>query len=329
VDNQTELKLLFKEYVNNIFIRTYLAAQTFVRIIIAIWALRNNNISLDFLPSIFIYGALADFISSFFAIPIITLFQQIKYARFLGHFVFSFILVFGIVGQIIFWDEFNSNFNFIAVDYLIYTHEILGTLKESMPIYHVTAGIIFITFLLSIFTYKNPLHKPSMKLLIAGFILSITIGRIYDSNKIGPKENSFAHEISKNGPYEFFYAFFSNSLNYTQFYSVISSGNALKITRDKLQNSSVTYLNNKNLSRNIANPNKMSKKNVVIIMVESLNADFLQTFGNNDNITPELDKISKRKYAIYQYLCYWNKNRKRFRSSYTINPTIARLINNT
>jgi hypothetical protein len=31
----------------------------------------------------------------------------------------------------VFWDEFGARFNFIAVDYLVYTHEVLGNIGES------------------------------------------------------------------------------------------------------------------------------------------------------------------------------------------------------
>lgn len=37
----------------------------------------------------------------------------------------TFILVFTFFAEITFWDEFKTRFNFIAVDYLIYTHEVV------------------------------------------------------------------------------------------------------------------------------------------------------------------------------------------------------------
>ena len=37
-----------------------------------------------------------------------------------------FLLLFTAVAEWIFWDEFASRFNFIAVDYLVYTHEVIG-----------------------------------------------------------------------------------------------------------------------------------------------------------------------------------------------------------
>ena len=46
----------------------------------------------------------------------------------------TFCLLFGVVSEIIFWQEFTTRFNFIAVDYLIYTHEVMGNILESYPV---------------------------------------------------------------------------------------------------------------------------------------------------------------------------------------------------
>lgn len=45
-------------------------------------------------------------------------------------------------GEIIFWDEFNVRYNFIAVDYLVYTNEVLGNIWESYNIQLIGAAVI-------------------------------------------------------------------------------------------------------------------------------------------------------------------------------------------
>ena len=42
-------------------------------------------------------------------------------------------LVFVSVAEFVFWNEFASRFNFIAVDYLVYTNEVIGNIRESYP----------------------------------------------------------------------------------------------------------------------------------------------------------------------------------------------------
>src|SRR5262245_59690806 len=41
------------------------------------------------------------------------------------------LMVFVGAGELVFWNEFASRFNFIAVDYLIYTNEVIGNIRES------------------------------------------------------------------------------------------------------------------------------------------------------------------------------------------------------
>jgi hypothetical protein len=37
-----------------------------------------------------------------------------------------YVLLFAAIAEWFFWDEFGARFNFIAVDYLVYTHEVIG-----------------------------------------------------------------------------------------------------------------------------------------------------------------------------------------------------------
>ena len=40
-----------------------------------------------------------------------------------------------------FWEEFQTRFNFIAVDYLVYTTEVIGNIRESYPVAAILAGL--------------------------------------------------------------------------------------------------------------------------------------------------------------------------------------------
>jgi len=51
------------------------------------------------------------------------------------------LLLFGAVAEITFWMEFSTRFNFIALDYLIYTHEVIGNIRESYPVGLILAAI--------------------------------------------------------------------------------------------------------------------------------------------------------------------------------------------
>lgn len=46
-----------------------------------------------------------------------------------------FIMLFTAISEWLFWDEFSVRFNFIAVDYLVYSDEVLNNILESYPVY--------------------------------------------------------------------------------------------------------------------------------------------------------------------------------------------------
>ena len=294
-----ELKTILQDYYNNIFVRTYLVVQTIIRLALCVFAISRHQIYLSNIPLIMIHGLMADIISTFFAIPIIVVLQQcnVQYiSKFFSIFfsiIFASILVFLAVSQIGFWDEFNTNFNFIAVDYLVYTHEVIGTLQESLPLFEIIAGIIFVSLLLGIWIYKRSslIQSPNMKLAIAGFVAAITIGQIYDSERVGQGNNKFAHELSKNGPYEFVYAYYNNALDYTRFYPSITSNVALDFVRTKLKTDNTTFITEDSIERNIRS-NSSGKPNIILITVESLSAEYLTHFGSKEAVTPYLDKLA-------------------------------------
>ena len=60
------------------------------------------------------------------------------------------VLLFVAVSEWTFWEEFRARFNFIAVDYLVYTTEVIGNIRESYPVGWIlsalalVAGVLFI-----------------------------------------------------------------------------------------------------------------------------------------------------------------------------------------
>ncbi len=55
-----------------------------------------------------------------------------------------------------FGEEFSTRFNFIAVDYLIYTHEVLRNIWESYPVVWLIIGVASLALVLSIFIERYP-----------------------------------------------------------------------------------------------------------------------------------------------------------------------------
>ncbi len=203
-------------------------------------------------------------------------------------FVFCFGLFFISFSEFLFWNEFHSRFNFIAVDYLIYTNEVLSNLKESFPMGKILLLIFtlssFVTFLVS----KIKFQAPSFTGLLSRknlFLAGVILFPLLFITSIGPwlenhDENFHDDQISRNGIYEFVRAFRSNKIEYKAFYKTIDSSQAKEIVGQA----------KKDLTPSILSLSK--KPNIVMIVVESLGAKFIKDLGGNPDATPFLNTLS-------------------------------------
>ncbi len=306
---------MIKELFNLTIVKIYLVFQLFTRLAMCFYGLWEHQIFLSNLPAILVLGFLNDLVSMSYFLPIILIliiiFRKL-FARFpilyhifycAAYFSIILLLIFNSVAEVIFWDEFGTKFNFIAVDYLIYTNEIIGTLRESLPLIEILVTLIIIaamiTFCLRKYILSNTKDLAAKNYVIYAVLLvclSFIAFNFYDSSKIKLSNNRYAQELSKNGPIEFFSAFYNNILDYNKLYPVISSERALEVVRSKLTQQNQKFLTENNIERlltpkAVASHNQ-KKYNIILITVESLSSEFMGKFGNKENITPNLDKLA-------------------------------------
>lgn len=213
-----------------------------------------------------------------------------------------FILLFNAVSEWFFWEEFTVRYNFIAVDYLVYTTEVIGNIKESYPVGWI-AAIIALLAIITVFTFRLKLTKgfirrPSFfqRSIVAILFLFVVIsGFLFlDSNLRHFSKNEYVNELAGNGLFEFGTAFNHNELDFYGFYQTIPDKEAFTILRKELSSpvSRFTDSNIFNIEREIAYHEPERKMNVVLISIESLSASFMNEFGSNSNITPHLDSLA-------------------------------------
>ncbi len=61
------------------------------------------------------------------------------------------------LSEYFFWSEFGVRYNFIAVDYLVYTNEVVGNIMESYPVIPMTLGIVVVTLLVTWYFFRREL----------------------------------------------------------------------------------------------------------------------------------------------------------------------------
>jgi phosphoglycerol transferase MdoB-like AlkP superfamily enzyme len=107
--------------------------------------------------------------------------------------------------------------------------------------------------------------------------------------------NNYVNELAGNGLYEFGAAFWNNSIDYDQFYLRRNERQNFAQLRKMLQAPNTTFTGDSlSIDRVIKNDSPEHKWNVVLISVESLSADYLQYFGNKENITPHFDSLIEK-----------------------------------
>ncbi|WP_425360416.1 MULTISPECIES: sulfatase-like hydrolase/transferase [unclassified Candidatus Tisiphia] len=306
---------MIKTLFNFPIVRIYLIFQFITRVLLSSYALWQQQITISDLVSIFVIGTLNDLISLCYFLPIILLLiigfhkllarHKLLYLSccFIGYFCTIALLIFITIAEIIFWDEFGVRFNFIAVDYLIYTNEIIGTVKESLPYIEILLAIIVIALLINFYLRKYIINQASTIInskkyilcTIMLFFFSLLAFNFYNPNKIDINSNKYAIELARNGHYQFFSAFFNNSLDYNSFYPVIDKKRALDIVRNSLSKNEELYSDDSTIARYIkANSSNNKKYNIIFITVESLSSEFMGKFGNQQNITPNLDRLAEQ-----------------------------------
>jgi phosphoglycerol transferase MdoB-like AlkP superfamily enzyme len=216
-------------------------------------------------------------------------------------FLVIFLLLFNAISEWFFWDEFSVRYNFIAVDYLVYTNEVLGNIKESYPIPAIVTIVLIITT--GIFLLMRPLIKRSVysaSSFLSRTVIAIILLALTALNYFFVKEewrnfskNEYANELAGNGIFQFGNAFWHNELDFFKFYKTLPEKEAFTIVKQDLAsaNSKFTSDDVYNIERQISYPEPEVRHNVVLISVESLSGDFMKALGGEKNITPFLDSL--------------------------------------
>jgi len=221
------------------------------------------------------------------------------------------IILINSVSEWFFWDEFQVRYNFIAVDYLVYTTEVLNNIWQSYPVeilipLLVLVDLIIIYFsrriiLKSIaaeFTFWQKIKKGGCYLvaaLLAFFLVSGSAGNI--------SANKYNSELAGNGFYTLFEAFWSNVINYNEFYLTANNNQNFQLLRNRLTTADSRFTGDSptDIGRIISYAGTPQKYNVILITVESLSADYMAHFGSERDITPNLDSLADQSIFATRY----------------------------
>ena len=232
-----------------------------------------------------------------------------------GAFLFSFWKI----SEILFWEEFGVRFNFIAVDYLVYTTEVVKNIKESynLPLIFLVVFALAVGLFL-LWRRLGYVHRwevgaaadasprwrgivillaPLALLLAYSFFLGRRDLRLADQAHADAGErivaglrhmgdpqpgwaNSYDTELAKNGEYAFLAAFWANQLEWKRFYP--SRPDAVAQLRELLlkQGGAAVSADHNDITRQVSPVGPPRRLNVIQITIESLSAEFLGCYGS-------------------------------------------------
>lgn len=296
------------------FVACFVLLSFLIRSSLLVLSIHKIDFSLISLVKIYGIGLVFDFGVAFYLVFPYTVYLLLMPERlyktslnrvitYIGFFITLLIIVFSFFAEITFWQEFESRFNFIAVDYLIYTYEVINNINESYPLPILILGmLIFCSFLFYLFykfkVFQVTFHQKTTflkRLSFTGIIFSfIGIFTVMIDNSVAEKNsNRYQNELSKAGIYSFFAAFKNNELSYDHFYQLISTDKAFSKMRLDLYGGNSTFTGNQHsIRRKISAKGNELKPNVIMITIESFSADFMNAFGGNQNLTPVLDSLA-------------------------------------
>lgn len=209
-------------------------------------------------------------------------------------------LLFVAVAEWTFWEEFQTRFNFIAVDYLVYTTEVVGNIRESYPVGAILAvlgavgAVVFFATRHWRAVVGDRAAFAARTVVALGWLAAGALGTWLVTGEMkDQRSNAYVNELAGNGIYQFFAAYRSASLDYDRFYRTVPLQEAFAVVRRGLATPDARFDGRDGIARRIHNAAPERRLNVVLISVESLSADFSGTYGRVPSLTPNLDALSR------------------------------------
>ncbi|MCT4635970.1 MAG: LTA synthase family protein [Rickettsiales bacterium] len=306
------LKIL-NSLANSTILILFLAFNALSRLVLLSFALYEGQVDfniLDFLQVMGL-GVINDLVAAFYILAPLAFLallvpknksKILKSITYCFYFFVVLALGFLIISEFTFWLEFSTRFNFIAVDYLVYTHEVIGNITQSYPV----PLILSLLFFSAVIIYYN-LHsriRSDLEALLSfreKLVLLVSLSCIvtlsfsfYNPKITDVKENNYLNELSKNGLYNLFSAFRNNSIDYLSFYSTRDQDLAFKELSNYITLKDQELIEPKLLERHIEAKGPQKNYNVVLITIESLSSEFLTNLVNDKSITPVINDLIEK-----------------------------------
>lgn len=293
----------------------YIGISTATRVVLAGTAMAQAQLNFSNLPALMAVGLFFDVITSLY---LFTLFAA--YLAFVPRRIFNArwhrrllavafaAAVFGLVYlgavEYFFFDEFNSRFNFVAVEYLIYPHEVFVNIWQSYPVVRVLLAAFAITALV-LWAARGALaarpETPSRSRLprfavLATLFVAVVVAQLFVNGNLGRySDNRVVNELASNGVYAFFNAAMNSELDYAAYYLTLPDEEGDERLRNLVRSRHAAYFpESDHIERHVLGDGPPKYLNVVVLLEESLGAEFVGAYGDKRGLTPQFDRLASQ-----------------------------------
>ena len=216
--------------------------------------------------------------------------------------LFWLLNVYLLFAEYFFFEEFRSRFNTVAVDYLLYPHEVFINIWDSYPVVKVLLTCVTFSLvwtLLARRAFRGMWQLPvprRQRLLALAFALAASVALSPTISLKGARfsDERLLNELSNNGTLAFIGAAWTRHLDFTAFYKTVPLDEAYQRARTLLKEPHTEFVETgRSIRRRVSGDSARPKHNVILILEESLGSEFWGSLGRtNETCTPEMDRLA-------------------------------------
>ncbi|MBL8698073.1 MAG: sulfatase-like hydrolase/transferase [Alphaproteobacteria bacterium] len=294
----------------------FVAIETLDRLAVAIWAIvTGTGFGLPLLGS-FAYGILDDAATGLmlgapflFGLGLLVPMWRWRAARLAAHMVFFVmlgVLVFAELGEMFFWNEFDSRYNSIAVNYLIFPREVIGNIRESfnlailLPLVALLAGSLYAGLRRPLVAALAAAPGRAIRIrLCAAAMAALGLGATTAwVVPLDPFLDRTVNEVARNGLHSLLHAGLTNDEKFDGLYPTLPDAEANRLARRLVAQDNTRFLqpdDRLGLVRRVDNGAAARRLNVVLVIEESFGSVYVDGLDNNgpESISPRLTALAR------------------------------------
>ena len=201
-----------------------------------------------------------------------------------------------------FFAEFNSRFNTVAVDYVLYPYEVFINIWDSYPVLPLLGGSIcaglaaaFVVRRIGWQVFEEPQSRAlRFKYFLGTAVLAAGVCASLHFRPVRLSDDRVINEVGENGLVSLFAAAITRELDYSAFYQTVPPAEAQERARRLVAGPRDQFRGRSTpLQRHIPGDPSRPRHNVVLILEESLGSEFWGSLGRKGpTLTPQMDQLA-------------------------------------